>query len=300
MRSLRPVLGLALLAAVIAVAPAGAANTTTYQDSVGEGAGDPVFPDVTQIVVSNTDAGMVSFKISIPSRAEFARDLMIQMFVDSDNKATTGEPGIGTDYALQLVRGEVALFKWDGSTNYSRTVGDPPATSLVYSWTGGVVTIQISAAELGRTKGFGFVLAALGGLVIDDVTGDIDDTNAKVDIAPAAGAGLFRYAVKVAPARVVFKSLKTAPASPKAGKTFTVRMAATRSDTGAAIVNGRVDCTAKAGARSVQPNSERFVGGQAVCVFTVPANAAGKTMRGTITIVFEGKRLARPFSAKIR
>ena len=106
--------------------------------------------------------------------------------------------------------------------------------------------------------------------------------------------------MKVAPARVVFKSLKTAPTSPKAGKTFTVRMAATRSDTGAAIVNGRVDCVARAGARSVQPKSERFVGGQAVCVFTVPANASGKTLRGTITIVFEGKRLARPFSAKIR
>jgi hypothetical protein len=37
-----------------------------------------------------------------------------------------------------------------------------------------------------------------------------------------------------------------------------------------------------------------------VCVFTVPATAAGKTLRGTITIIFEGKRLARPFSAKIR
>ena len=298
MRSLRPVLGLALLAAVIAVAPAGAANTTTYPDSVGEGAGDPAFPDITQIVVSNTDAGMVTFKISIPSKPQFARDLMIQMFVDSDNKPTTGEPGIGTEYALQLLRGEVGLFKWDGTTNYS-SLG-VPATSLVYSWTGGVVTIQISAAELGNTKTFGFVLAAFGGLVIDDVTGEIDDSNAKLDIAPAAGGGLFRYAVKVAPARVVFKSLKTAPASPKAGKTFTVRMAATRSDTGAAIVNGRVDCTARAGARSVQPNSERFVGGQAVCVFTVPANAAGKTLRGTIKIVFEGKTLARPFSAKIR
>ena len=97
----------------------------------------------------------------------------------------------------------------------------------------------------------------------------------------------------------MFKSLTKAPATPKAGKTFTVRMAATRSDTGAAIVNGQVDCAAKAGARNVRPKSERFVGGKAVCVFTIPAGTTGKTLRGTITMVFEGKRLTRPFSGKI-
>ena len=76
-------------------------------------------------------------------------------------------------------------------------------------------------------------------------------------------------------------------------------MAATRSDTGAAIVNGQVDCAAKAGARNVVPKSERFVAGKAVCVFTIPAGTAGKTLRGTITMIFEGKRLTRPFSGKI-
>jgi hypothetical protein len=297
MRALRGMLLLGLLA-LMAVVPAAASNTMTFPDSVGEGAGDPVFPDVTQIVVSNDDTGMITFRIVIPSKPQFTRDQMIQMFIDTDGSSATGEPGLGTDYALQLLLGEVALFKWDGN-GYSRTVGDPPATSLLYSWTAAGVSIRISAAELGATKAFGFVLAAFGGLVIDDITGNIDDTNAKLDIAPAAGGGLFRYQVKVTPARLVFKSLAKAPATPKAGKTFTVRMAATRSDTGAAIVNGRVDCTAKAGARNVRPKSERFVGGQAVCVFTVPAGTTGKTLRGTITMIFEGKRLTRPFAGKI-
>ena len=139
----------------------------------------------------------------------------------------------------------------------------------------------------------------VAGLVIDDVTGNVDDTNATRDFAPEVGSGFWRYDVKVSPARLVFKSITKAPAAPKAGKTFTVRMAATRSDTGAPIVNGRVDCTAKAGARNVRPKSERFVGGQAVCVFTVPAGTTGRTLRGTITMIFEGKRLTRPFSGKI-
>ena len=298
MRSLRPVLLLVVLAALLAVVPAGAANTTTFNDSVGEGGGDPVFPDVTQVVVSNDDTGMITFRIVIPSRPQFTRDQMIQMFVDSDGRAATGEPGLGTDYAIQLLLGEVALFKWDGD-NYSRTAGDPPATSLVYSWTAQGVSIRISAAELGNTKTLGFVLAAFGGLVIDDVTGNIDDTNAKIDVAPAAGSGLWRYEVKLAPTRIVFKSLTMTPRKPKAGKTFTVRMAATRSDTKAAIVNGQVDCKAKAGTKNVNPTSERFAGGQATCVFKIPAGTSGKTFRGTITIIFEGKRMTRPFTAKI-
>ena len=76
MRSLRPVLGLALLAAVMAVAPAGAANTVTYQDSTGE---NPAAPDITTIVVSNNDTGMITFKINIPNRPQFTRDMLIDM-----------------------------------------------------------------------------------------------------------------------------------------------------------------------------------------------------------------------------
>ena len=118
-----------------------------------------------------------------------------------------------------------------------RRPGDPPATSLIYSWAGGV-TINISAVELGNTKKFGFGVIALSGIVFNETTGEPDFTNAVSDVAPAASAGFYSYDVKVAPARVVFKSLKTAPTSPKAGKTFTVRMAATRSDTGARSSTG--------------------------------------------------------------
>jgi hypothetical protein len=300
MRALRPVVLFALLAALLAVVPAGASNTTTYQDSVGEGGGDPAVPDITTTVVSNDDTGMITVRINVPNRPQLTRDAAVIMFVDSDSNAATGDPQLlGADFVIQLLLGEIALFRWDG-TDFTRTAGDPPATSLVYSWTGGVVTIRISAAELGQTKKFTFATIVVSGLVIDEVTGNIDDANAESDAAPGPGAGFYTYEVKVAPARIVFKSLTKTPANPKAGKTFTVRMSATRSDTGAPIVNGRVDCTAKAGAKNVKPKSEKFVGSQAVCVFTVPAGTTGKTLRGTITILFEGKKLTRPFTAKIR
>ena len=294
MRALRGMLLVGLLA-LLAVLPAAAANTTTYQDSTGE---NPAAPDITTIVVSNDDTGMLTFQINMPNRPQLTRDILVDMLVDTDANPATGDPdNFGADYAIELFLGEVALFKWDG-TALTRRVGDPPATTLIYSWAGGV-TIKISAAELGNTKKLGFGVIAVSGIVIDDVAGNHDFTNAAADAAPAGLAGLYSYEVKVAPARVVFKSLATAPKTPKAGKTFTVRMAATRSDTNAPIVNGQVDCAAKAGARNVVPKSERFVAGKATCVFTVPAGTTGRTLRGTITMIFEGKRLTRPFSAKI-
>ena len=296
MRSLRPVLGLAVLAAVFAVAPAGAANSVTYQDSTGE---NPAAPDITTIVVSNNDAGMLTFRINIPNRAQLTPDILVDMLLDTDSNPATGDPdNLGADYAIELFRGEVALFKWDG-TGLTRRPGDPPATTLIYQWSGGV-SFKISAAELGNTKKFGFGVIALSGITFDPTTNEPNFDNVEADAAPAGAAGFYSYDVKIAPARVVFKSLKTAPASPKARGTFTVRMAATRSDTGAPILNGRVTCTAKAGTRTMRASSSRFVGGQAVCVFSVPRGTEGKTIRGTIKITFEGKTLTRPFSAKIR
>ena len=243
---------------------------------------------------------MLTIAIRLANVPNFTRDALVEILVDADNNPSTGDPDLlGTDYAIELFLGEANLFKWDG-TALTRRQGDPPATTLRYSWVNGVVTINISAAELGNTKKLKFALDVITGLVVDDVTGDIDGTNAKADGTPGGGAGFFAYDVKTVPAKLVAKSVTTTPASPKAGKTFTVRMAATRSDTGATIVNGTVDCTARAGTKTLKPKSEKFVGGQATCVFQAPATSKGKTIRGTIKITFEGKTLTRPFSAKVR
>jgi hypothetical protein len=294
MRALRGTLLIGVLAALMAVVPAGAANSVTYPDSTGE----PGVKDITTVVVSNDDKGLVTFRINVPSLPQYTVDVLVEIYVDTDNNAATGSADFGgIDYVIQLFRGEIDLFKWDG-TAFTRRFGDPPATTLIYNWQNGV-GVRISATELGNAKRMRFFVDVLSGLTFDPVTGEPDDTNAVVDFAPDLGKGFFTYDVKLAPARIVFKSITKAPATPKAGRTFTVRMAATRSDTGAAIVNGRVDCTAKAGARNVKPKSERFVGGQAVCVFTVPAGTTGRTLRGTITMIFEGKRLTRPFTGRI-
>ena len=65
-----------------------AANTTTYTDSSGENA---AAPDITTLTVSNSDAGVVQFRVAIPNRAQFTPDMLLLVFVDSDANPQTGD-----------------------------------------------------------------------------------------------------------------------------------------------------------------------------------------------------------------
>jgi hypothetical protein len=272
-----------------------AANSATFQDSTGE---DPLGPDITTITVSNTDAGMLSFRITIPNRPQFGQDMLINLWVDSDSNTATGDPDIaGVDYVMQLIQGEINLYRWDG-TNFTRRFGDPSAVTLSFSYAGGV-TIRISAAELGNTKKLRFFVEAVSGLVIDPITGDIDGTNAHGDVAPGGGAGLYPFEVKTAPPKLIVKKLVTSPTKPVAGKLFSAKLTVTRSDTGAVLKGGQVTCVGRAGGASLPAKTHRFVGNQAVCTWSIPPGAKGKSFRGSVAVVFEGLRAAKGFTGTI-
>jgi hypothetical protein len=288
--------GAATLAAGASGAPERvAANSVTFQDSTGE---DPQAPDITGITVSNTDAGLVSFRIGIPNRPQFEQDMLIELYVDSDFNTATGDPELaGCDYAIQLLRGDAALYKWDG-TGFTRRFGDPSAVTLSFSYAGGV-TIRISAAELGNTKKFRFFTDVLSGLVVDPVTGDIDGTNARADFAPGGGAGLYPFEVKTAPPKLVVRTFTHAPAKPRAGRPFSLKMTVARTDTGAVLQGGRVTCVGRIGSSPLRATTAKVVNRAVTCAWTIPAAAAGKTFRGSATIVFEGLKASRSYSAKI-
>ena len=288
-----------LLAVGAAGAPstpaASLANELTFTDSTGE---DPAAPDITTVVVSNNDAGIITFKINVPNRAQLTRDVGAFVFIDSDANQATGDPdSLGADYVIQLILGEPILFKWDG-TGFTARPGDPPQVSLAYSWTGGP-SFRISAAELGNTRKLAFSVLVLSGIVEDPTTGALDFTNVKGDGAPGGFIGAWSYDVKVARPTIVVRRFSTTPAKPAAGKTFSLRLSAARSDTGAAISGGRVICAGRVGSAALRAQSARFVGTQAVCTWKVPPTASGKTFRGSITIVFEGLKSTRTFSGRI-
>jgi hypothetical protein len=273
-----------------------AANTATFMDSTGE---DPAAPDISTIVVSNDDAGMLSFRVNVPNRPQLGQDMLFEIWVDTDNNPATGSQELaGVDYVMQLVRGEINLYRWDGS-DFTRRFGDPSAVTLSFSYANGV-TVRISANELGRTREFNFLVFAVSGLVIDPTTGQIDGTNARTDVAPGGGVGLYNFEVRIAPPQLVVRRVSNIPARPVAGRTFTMRLTAARSDTGAIVQNGRVTCLGRAGNVRLRATTARVVAGAATCTWPIPARAKGRTFRGSVSLVFEGLRTSRNYSSRIR
>ena len=268
-----------------------AANSTTYQDSTGE---DPAAPDITTIVVSNDDAGVITFRTNIPNRSQYTTDMAIAMFIDSDANQATGDlESLGADYIIELFRGEIILFKWDG-TDYPVSATQ---ASLSYSWSGGP-TVRINASDLNNTRRLNFDVIALSNIAFDPVTGEPDFANAKRDSAPVIG--FFTYEVKITPATLVVRRVTTTPATPVAGKPFTMRLVAARSDTGAVLQNGRVTCIGRVGNVRLRAQSAGVTGGAAVCTWLIPKTAKGKTFRGSTKVVFEGLGVSRSISRKIR
>ena len=298
-------LGLVLAAAVAVALPAAAtgapastsasarvaANSTTYQDSVGE---NPAAPDITTVVASNNDAGIVSIRINIPNRATLTQDMLVVMWIDADNNPQTGDPdSLGADYLLILFRGDLFLGRWNGVDDY----GDTPATSLIFSYQAGA-TFTINSSELGNTRRFGFAARVFSGVVIDEATQAIDLDNAVSDDAPGA-TGFYNFQLQITPPTLVVRRVTTSPAIARAGRPFTMRMVVARSDTGAAIQNGRVTCVGRAGNARLRAQVARVVGGAATCTWNIPANAKGKRFRGSVTVVFEGLRASSSISRRI-
>lgn len=171
------------------------ANPTSYLDSSGE---NPAAPDITTLQASNDDAGNVTFRADVPNRPTLTDDMLLTIYVDSDANPTTGDPDeLGTEYAIDVARGQVGLFAWDG-TNYTRSSAGPPATTLAFSYAGGL-TVRINRSELANASALNFSVVAVSGVAYDAAGNPIFDA-AVADLAPDADAAtLYAYQVLVPP-----------------------------------------------------------------------------------------------------
>jgi hypothetical protein len=286
-------LGAALIAAPTAAlgsAAHAASNSQTYADSIGE---DPNAPDITGIDVSNDDAGLITFHVKISNRPQLTSDMLILVFLDTDQNASTGDPrSLGADYLIDLESAGVFLLKWDG-TQFSNTSSSP---SLTYAYDATGATIHVSAVDLGGTKGINFAVAATSGITID-ANGNPDFTNAHNDLAPDSGHGFYNYLVltKLTLRTIAFT---TSPKPAKAGKRFTAALAATESDTQGPIKNATIACAATIKGVGVRA-THALSNGVASCFWKLPKTSKGKTLHGTITVTVQGTTLTKSFSAKI-
>lgn len=269
-----------------------AANSTTYPDSIGE---DPAAPDITSTTVSNDDTGLITFHIAISNRPALTADMLFLIDLDTDANPATGDPqGLapGTDYSIQLEPGSVNLFKWSGS-DYPGVA----APSLIYSYDATGATIKINARELGNTRKLDFGVLALSGSTTD-ATGAADFTNAHRDFSPDPGHGTFAYQVLVKVSLSV-AAFTTTPKPVRAGKAFSIGLAADESDTGAGVQKGTITCVARVAGKGLRVRSKSLVNGIAVCAWFIPKTAKGKRIQGSITVSAQGAQATRTFSLKV-
>jgi hypothetical protein len=288
---------LLLLAALIVGVPAAlggsthaAANSQTFADSVGE---DASAPDITNIAVSNDDAGLITFQVNIPNRPALTPDMFVVIFLDTDQKPTTGAADfLGAEYAIDLESGSVNLFQWNGSD----FVLAPSQTSLTFAYSSGA-TIRVSAADLGKTKGINFWAVAASGAI--DASGNpVPPEQIHRDYAPDINHGTYAYKVLTKLVLTV-TAFTTSPKPAKAGRPFSVSLAATQNDTGGPVGSGTVVCTASLAGTRVVAVRHVVSNGVATCLWRIPKTAKGRIIRGTITLTVQGTRVTRPFSARV-
>jgi hypothetical protein len=286
-------LGLAALAVGAPVALGGsshaAANSQTFNDSVGE---DANAPDITSVAVSNDDAGLITFQVNISNRPTLTPDMYMLLFLDTDQNPATGATDfLGSEYAIELDPGVVTLFQWNG-TDFTQATSQ---ASLTYAYSNGA-TIRISAADLGKTKGINFGVVAVAGVTFD-AAGNPNFDNEHRDLAPDSGHGFFSYHVLTKLVLTV-TAFTTSPKPPKAGRSFSVSIAATENDTKGPVGAGTVTCPATLAGKRAVAVRHVVANGIATCVWRIPKTAKGRLMRGSITLTLQGAHVTRPFSAR--
>jgi hypothetical protein len=293
----RPLASTFVAALVLVATSAGsvngsAVNRTTFDDALGE---DPAAPDIATVRVSNSDDGMLTFRIALPNRPTLGNDMRFSLSIDADSNTETGLTGSGIDYRLLYdfyLHGDRLLWLL--------TCGSSVCTSgakLPFSYESGPV-ITIDRAELGDTRRFRLFLNTMDGIVFDPVAKTFDLSNAHGDAAPDASAP-WSYEVKLGPSRLLVQRFSTTPAKPVAGKTFLARLKVKRNDSGAFVTTGKVVCKATVGGSPAQLQSRGFRQGSAFCAWRVPEGSSGKSLRGSIGVTFSGKSAKKAFALKV-
>lgn len=191
MRGPRWALGLAAAACLLLLAPfAGAQNSSPYADAAADA--PPAAPDLTEVHVSNDDAGNVVFRISISNRTALGGTDLVALFVDADGKTGTGcARGVfGAEYALDVLAGRYVFGRCLGGR---WSFANRPS-SFGGSFVSSTLTLEVNRRDLGGTSRFDFRIGAAATTEADPA----------YDFAPDIGTSAWSYQV-IAPPQAVMK-----------------------------------------------------------------------------------------------
>jgi hypothetical protein len=253
-------------------AAATAANSTTFQDRVAEE--DARAPDISAVVVSNDDAGLLSFEVQFANRAALGPGEELSLWFDTDRNRATGL--LGSDRFIELIGGQLTLVDWN-------SFAEVPATTLAAVPGASTVTIRIGARELGVGTSFGFYVWTDANPEDHDVT--------DVDTAPDDFFTGWGYDVKAAPPTLSLAALTCTPSPARSAKPLTARTTVKISRGGIAEslpADATVTWTAFVGSTRLKPRgATRQPSGALSATWLVPKASKGKRVRVSVTVIAE-------------
>jgi hypothetical protein len=278
---------------------AGAAVAASFIDATGdvivvpEGAVVAGSLDLSGVEITNTPEGVITFRITLADAPALQPSSLIGIVLDLDQNPATGDDGTEAviAYGTDELGAPASAFLLYRALAGELMEADPSGITLDYA--GGVLVLTVSRSELLDTTGFTFQALT----VVTTPNGSA----AAVDAAPEEGAkyNLAGFAPP-RPPKIVATRPVGVPAAPHAGKHFEVRSLATREDTKLLLSSGSVACSVRVGAAKLGARGTLGLTG-ARCAMSVPKNARGKLLHGTMTIRSTGLTAAkRTFSFRIR
>ena len=242
-----------------------ASNTTHYVDPTGDAFGGP---DITNVNVSNNDAGSLHFSVEVPTAEQLPSGAFLGIYIDPDKNNAN-------DYIIWLQSSGAgvssALYHLVGGA--AQLVQEP---SLKVTYLRGA-TVDINRAAVGVSTGFQFQVATIR-----------PDQQSSWDTAP--DSGWLSYNVVIGQPQPTITSIEVKPLTwtprpPKAGKTL-VANARVITNTGGPLTGGQVQCSGTLG-RTALKGTGRFAPGVASCSYALPAAAVGKSITTKVTVVYQ-------------
>jgi hypothetical protein len=125
-----------------------AANTGSFTDPGGDSLSSP---DLTAVVISSDDTGVVTVKITLANRPALSAADGVAIGLDTDQNPDTGSVFYGSEWELDLEGINATVYQ--ASPNGAYTQAAPPA-SYHATFAGGVATLTFKASDFGITSGF--------------------------------------------------------------------------------------------------------------------------------------------------
>lgn len=309
MRRFFALLFTAFVAAFTVVMTASAEQS--YTDPTGD-AGPGT--DIASITVRNDQSGGIS--IQVASASPIVGNHAIAVFIDADKNPSTGDGG---DEAWMYGGPFV------GSGFFSCTSGGcsptNPGSFSVGAAAANVTEFRFNRADIGNVTGFNFVAISISidppylnfwdaapssGFFTYDLAfaqcsnGKDDDGDGAVDAQDLGCASATDDNEADDPVNVRLGTAKAKPAVPKAGSVATITAPTTRVETGKPLDGGNVSCTATYAPGKKLRGSGSVVAGNAVCKLKVPVSAAGKKVRGVMTVTYKTAKATSAFAFKVK